>query len=79
MDSEQIYMVFLAFETFFNILKCCEAFSWVLRSSKGFSKLFELFFDVREFSEAFRCVLMVLTGTWMSETFSDVLGCAQEI
>ena len=34
---------------------------------------------MREFSEAFWCILMVLTGTWRSVTFSDVLWCAQPI
>ena len=53
MDSEWFYMVLFSFDTFFDILKYFEAFSWFLRCSKRFSKVFEVFFDVREISVAF--------------------------
>ena len=37
MDSEWFYNYrVLDFETFFNIVKCSEALSWVLRSSEEF-------------------------------------------
>ena len=53
MDAERFYMVLLGFETFFDIVKCSEAFSWVLRSSKAFLNCLKCFSDVGEFSKAF--------------------------